>query len=71
MPFVNSLNNVAQRNGYSIHFQDTHHGGQHNGYWLSIVYVNNVEHGRATGRTGRDAREGAAQLALQVLGYYS
>ncbi|KIK55326.1 hypothetical protein GYMLUDRAFT_841976 [Collybiopsis luxurians FD-317 M1] len=69
--YVTHLNNLAQRNGFLMYFQDSHHGSQHDGYWTSIVYLNNVEHGRATGRTGREAREGAAHQALQILGFHN
>ncbi|KAE9383544.1 hypothetical protein BT96DRAFT_39723 [Gymnopus androsaceus JB14] len=63
---VHILNTVIQRYHYTKEFKDSHHGSEFFGYWLSIVYINNREYGRAIGRTRGEAREHAAHQALLV-----
>ncbi|GAW04516.1 hypothetical protein F5879DRAFT_988614 [Lentinula edodes] len=64
---INALNNFAQSRHLTVSYTDTHTGTQHAGVWISIVYINGVEHGRATGSNRNAARAGAAQIALNVL----
>ncbi|KAE9398551.1 hypothetical protein BT96DRAFT_920759, partial [Gymnopus androsaceus JB14] len=68
--YVHDLNTVIQRHHYAREFRDSHHGTEHSGYWLSIVYINGHEYGRATARTRTLAREYAARQALLVLNRY-
>ncbi|KAE9398552.1 hypothetical protein BT96DRAFT_920761 [Gymnopus androsaceus JB14] len=69
--YVHTLNTVVQRYRYTGEFIDSHHGPQHSGYWSSVVYINNMEYGNATGRTRKEARESAAREALLVLRHYA
>ncbi|KAJ4474630.1 hypothetical protein C8J55DRAFT_562456 [Lentinula edodes] len=65
--FVHALNNLAQSRHLTVYYSDTHTGTQHAGVWLSIVYINGVEHGRGTGTSRKDAHAAAAKEALRVL----
>ncbi|KAJ3865841.1 hypothetical protein EV359DRAFT_80091 [Lentinula novae-zelandiae] len=65
--YIHALNNLAQSRHLTVSYSNTHTGTQHGGVWISIVYINGVEHGRATCTTRKDAQKAAARIALSVL----
>ncbi|KAJ6541931.1 hypothetical protein B0H19DRAFT_1239636 [Mycena capillaripes] len=66
--FRTGLNNAAQGWGQRVQYADSQNGPLNNPTWTSVVYLNQVEHGRGAGSTRGSARERAARQALITLG---
>ncbi|KAJ3852451.1 hypothetical protein EV368DRAFT_82507 [Lentinula lateritia] len=66
--FVHALNNFAQSRHLTVVYEVAHTGSQNAGVWTAIVYIDGVEHGRATDAKRDVARADAAKIALRLFG---
>ncbi|KAJ7882448.1 hypothetical protein B0H13DRAFT_927917 [Mycena leptocephala] len=63
-----ALNNAVHQWGQALRYKDSQTGPSNNPQWTSVVYLNNIEHGRGVGPSKGAARESAAKRALVALG---
>jgi len=63
--YVNILRNTCQEKIIESKFHEEHSGPEHDKIWTVIVFINNIEVGRGTGKTRQSAKAEAAKLALE------
>ncbi|KIY65697.1 hypothetical protein CYLTODRAFT_456066 [Cylindrobasidium torrendii FP15055 ss-10] len=64
------LDNWANQLGRVVQVVESSSGPQNNTLWTVVIYVDNIESGRATWSNKRDATERASHLALFNWGVY-
>ncbi|KAK0435031.1 hypothetical protein EV421DRAFT_1837558 [Armillaria borealis] len=66
--YCTDLNNLCVQRRWSLYFEDSFAGPQHNGTWTSSAYVDGVMCGQGMGKSVRTAREQASSQALIFFG---